>query len=583
MKKLLTALTILSFILPAYSLAPDTSWSKVYTASIGISPQSVRQTSDGGYIICAKRTTQNNGADLYLLKTDAGGDSIWSVTIGGPLNDYPRFAEQTFDGGYITCGNKVVQDNESCLWYVKTDEDGNIEWESVHYGTYLSLAGTVKQTVDGGYIMVGGTHEMGQDHDIVLWKVDSLGVTEWYHRYFLDGWDGGNWVEQTTDGGYVVAGEQDHDIYVMKTNPQGQINWQYFSGGQEAYCVQVNEDNTYMVSANMGDHHLIKLDYLGLPIWTSTIDMPCGFIQSTFDKGYIHAGREDNQIVLIKSTHEGELEWTTPHNCSTQQNNAFAHQTADGGFVAVCQNIPGASSIRLVKYDPEKKPFWLALSPVSTPIVIPAGGGTFDYQIRLTNYWIFPEYVDVWMISELPGGSTYGPIRWWSDYLFNGHLAIDRIRTQSVPAAAPAGEFTYRIKVGAYPDVVWIEDSLYFEKLDSDDGIAVIPNWNSWDSKEAANDDYLTVELQDMPIDFTSHPNPFNLTTTLSFNLPSAADVRLTVFDITGRKAASLLEGRFAPGNYEILWDASGQASGVYFVRMEAGDFTQTRKLLLIK
>ena len=80
-----------------------------------------------------------------------------------------------------------------------------------------------------------------------------------------------------------------------------------------------------------------------------------------------------------------------------------------------------------------------------------------------------------------------------------------------------------------------------------------------------------------------NYPNPFNPSTTIKFDIPKSTFVRLSVFDITGREIAVLANENIRAGEYETTWDASGVASGVYFYRLITSDFTQTKKMSLIK
>lgn len=82
---------------------------------------------------------------------------------------------------------------------------------------------------------------------------------------------------------------------------------------------------------------------------------------------------------------------------------------------------------------------------------------------------------------------------------------------------------------------------------------------------------------------FQNTPNPFNPSTTIRFALPVQSRVRLTVFDVLGRRVALLVDRVVAPGYHTELLDATGLASGVYFYRLEAGAFVQTRKLVVLK
>ncbi|MBL7191840.1 T9SS type A sorting domain-containing protein [bacterium] len=79
------------------------------------------------------------------------------------------------------------------------------------------------------------------------------------------------------------------------------------------------------------------------------------------------------------------------------------------------------------------------------------------------------------------------------------------------------------------------------------------------------------------------HPNPFNATTVISFDLRNAGDVSLIVYDIQGREVQSLVTGYLSLGYHEVVWNAESASSGIYFARLDAGGFAQTQKLLLIK
>ena len=95
-----------------------------------------------------------------------------------------------------------------------------------------------------------------------------------------------------------------------------------------------------------------------------------------------------------------------------------------------------------------------------------------------------------------------------------------------------------------------------------------------------------TADAIDQPGQFTlghAFPNPFNPSTTIPFALPAAEKVTLTVFNIHGQKVASLAEGLMVRGTHEVTFDASALSSGVYMVTIEAGDFTATRKMVLLK
>ena len=96
----------------------------------------------------------------------------------------------------------------------------------------------------------------------------------------------------------------------------------------------------------------------------------------------------------------------------------------------------------------------------------------------------------------------------------------------------------------------------------------------------------VVAEIQGLPAEFElsqNVPNPFNPSTTISYDLPEASDVTLTIFTVTGQDVATVVSGAQEPGHYEVMWDGSGFANGVYLYRLEAGDFVETRRMLLLK
>ena len=155
-----------------------------------------------------------------------------------------------------------------------------------------------------------------------------------------------------------------------------------------------------------------------------------------------------------------------------------------------------------------------------------------------------------------------------------------RLREHSIPHHAPSGTYLYEGRAGIYPNDVWSDDSFTFEKLAEDDllshdfGWALLGLDENEVIPEAAPTEYALCP---------AHPNPFNPTTTISYQLSTISNVNLAVYDIGGRMVAQLVDGVREAGRHEVIFDASNLSSGVYFSRIIADDFQQTQKLLLVK
>ncbi|TKJ41670.1 hypothetical protein CEE37_03635 [candidate division LCP-89 bacterium B3_LCP] len=226
----------------------------------------------------------------------------------------------------------------------------------------------------------------------------------------------------------------------------------------------------------------------------------------------------------------------------------------------------------------------VTLTPVGLPIQIPATGGSFDYNIALTNNVATQISCDLWCDVTLPNGSSYGPTLGPVALTIPGGFAGNRDRVQNVPGVAPTGMYTYNGYAGVYPSVIWDMDSFLFEKLATGDGAQV----GSWTNYGEPFEQWMTAISSEVvvPDEYSltqNYPNPFNPVTSISFGLPEAGYVKLAVYDLLGRQVALLVDGHREAGLQEVSFDAHELSSGMYLYRIEAGDFTAVRKMVLMK
>jgi uncharacterized delta-60 repeat protein len=239
---------------------------------------SVQQTSDGGYILAGVNYFGAFG-DIFLIKIDANGNIIWAKTYRGISYDEAYSVQQTSDGGYILAGSTLSfgAGHEDFI-LIKTDANGNVQWAKTYGGTYGDRAYSVQQTSDGGYIVAGTTWSFGAGYyDIFLVKTDANGNVQWAKTYGGTYGDYASSVQQTSDGGYIVAGYTYSfyaygAIFLIKTDANGNIIWAKtyrgtIAGG--AYSVQQTSDGGYIVagvnSSGAGDYDifLVKTDANG--------------------------------------------------------------------------------------------------------------------------------------------------------------------------------------------------------------------------------------------------------------------------------------------------------------------------------
>ncbi len=232
------------------------------------------------------------------------------------------------------------------------------------------------------------------------------------------------------------------------------------------------------------------------------------------------------------------------------------------------------------------------LKPHDVPVVIPAGGGTFSYDVSIRNTTSSSITATVGVQALLPDGSGRFISAMPVSVLPDGMVTRTDI-VQAVPAGAPAGMYIYKVGVGLSVVEIMDLDSFTFEKLAAGDTGKSVTDWSleGWplDAGERNPDTGATAAL---PASFNlghSVPNPFNPTTRLAFELPRTAEVYLSIFDLRGRLVRKLVDGQsMAAGRHEVVWrgdDDAGRSvsGGVYFCRMQSGDFTMTRRMTLVK
>jgi Tol biopolymer transport system component len=311
---------------------------------------SIQQTSDGGYIIAGFTSAFDKlgHTDVYLVKTDDAGTTIWSRNINAYGSDSARAIRQTADGGYILTGFKGAAYGLQDVYLVKVDTSGNVTWsQSFNAGNYDS--GTdVQCTADNGYIVVTSP--------LYLLKTNDTGNLTWSRDLIVEDYDSGYSVQQTADGGYILtgssisySGDKYVDLLLIKTDASGNVTWRKTFGGtgfEEGRYVQQTSDGGYLVvgtttsyGAGGYDVYLLKTDAEGKLLWSktlgSTYDEHAMSARQTDDGGYIITGYIDystgRYMFLLKTDDSGNRVFGNWY--STVNAGSSVQQTFDGGYV----------------------------------------------------------------------------------------------------------------------------------------------------------------------------------------------------------------------------------------------------------
>lgn len=339
-------------------------WQKALGGSVGEEASSIQQTADGGFIVTGIArsydgdvTGQHGGGDFWLVKLDSAGTIQWQKCFGGSTLDFGYSVHQTTDGGYILSGYTLSNNGDVTgnhgnydTWVVKVNSSGNLQWQKCLGGTGDESSRMIQQTLDGGYAVLSSSTSNDSDvtgnhggYDYWFAKLDTSGTIQWQKSFggTLD--DFANSFQQTTDGGYILAGNSlsnngdvtghhgGHDYWIVKIDDAGTIQWQKSLGGPSddyALSVQQTAEGGYVVSGGSesssgnvtghhglayGDYWIVKLNAFGAIQWQQcyggTVNDFGISIRQTTDGGFIVAGYSNSLNGDVTGNIGGEDYW----------------------------------------------------------------------------------------------------------------------------------------------------------------------------------------------------------------------------------------------------------------------------------
>ena len=480
------AVALLLWIAGLFAQAPDTLWTKTFGGIDRDQGWSVIETSDSGFAVLG--WTESMGAgnlDVYLVKTDQNGNYLWHQTFGGSSYEEGRSILETTDKGFIIVGlTQSYGAGNNDVYLIKTDSLGNEDWSRTIGGTGDDRGYDVQITTDGGYIITGYTYSYGSGSaDVYLIKTNSNGNVTWQYPFGLSGPDRGWSVKEVSDG-YVIAGNtesfgQGLDVYLVKTNLSGDSLWAKHYGGSgsdRAHWLDVTYDGRYIIVGYVGsfgvsytDVWLLKTYANGDTMWTKFyggLGWDAGYtVRETVDRGYIIAG--------------------------------YTYSTGAGG-----------ADVYLIRTDSLGNSLWTKT----------VGGSTHDrgHDINFTS----------------DGG-----------YIITG--------------------FTRSFGAG--------DKDMYLIKTETDP--------SSIEEKKHDKNNFLILQ---------SKPNPFKNRTLIRYSLPKKNSVEIIIYNILGQEVRTLVKRREEAGTHSVIWDGKDNASkdltcDIYFLKFKAGECKSIHKLVLLR
>ncbi|HYV95512.1 MAG TPA: T9SS type A sorting domain-containing protein [Chitinophagales bacterium] len=553
--------------------APSIEWQKCLGGSGGDYATSVKETFDGGFIV-AGGTYSNDGdvsglhtsniydcvPDYWIVKLDSSGNIEWQNCLGGTIVDIAWSIQQTIDSGFIVAGTTNSGDGDvsgnhgvyyyyydstygytyydstyaADYWIVKLNSSGNIQWQKCLGGTNYEYAYSIKQTIDHGFILAGSSRSddgdvsghhgpSGQYPDYWIVKLDSSGNIQWQRSLGGTGSDEAFGVDQSTDGGFIVAGyttSNDGDVsgyhgnidyWIVKLDSGGNIQWQKCLGGSG-----LDKSNSIQQTF---DHGFIVLGY------------------SFSDDGDVSGNHGNTDFWVVKLDSSGNIQWQKSLGGSDEdghesfgelEQSSSIQQIADGGFIMTgcTESMDGdVSGNHLGAYGYPSGDYWIVKLDSS---------GNLQWQKCLGGSFL--EHATE--IQQTTGG----------EFIVAGMGASNDGDVSGLHPGGSCSNFG-----GDY----WIVKLFYGASTD--------------------------VQHTDVLQSWSVFPNPASGKSFINYSLSTRAAVRIELYDLLGNKLKQLINAEDDAGEHNASFDASKLANGVYLLQIHAGNQMKSQKIIVMK
>ncbi len=558
--------------------AGELIWAANYGGANTEEVYDVVQTRDGGYAAVGYTSTNTAGYfDVYFLRTDADGDTLWTKTYGGIDYDYGYAVEETPDGGFIIAGRtSSFGKGWRSTYFIRTDADGDTLWTRAHGGRGKDEAYSVLALSDGGYVSAGYTESYGAGgQDVWFLRLDAAGDTVWTRTYGGELDERGEDVRRTADRGFIIAGCSNsfnpplQDMYILKIDAAGDTLWTRTYGGaamDHAFSASQTLDGGFVVAgytdsfgAGVRDAYVVRCDAAGDTLWTKTLggaSTDYGYsAEQIAGGGYMVCGWT---LSLGTGTGDAFLAALAPAGGCPHIQEVSDVPSDDGGYVEISW-LPSFYDSPLLEGGTVRYKIW---REVNQPVIDfgASDADEHDAARRPADRRELTEQGALWeLIAQVPAiaGSVYtyvAPTRC-------GPINAERCRGCFI-VSAHTGVLGQRFD----------SPVMCGYSIDNLAGPAL------GESREPGKGAFLRVKA----------PARAGTDCRIQFAAPGEGRARLEIFSVTGRKVATLLDDKVEAGAHSVDPERlrvalEGLAPGTYFVRLQTGSAVESVKLVIVK
>ncbi|HRE40810.1 MAG TPA: SBBP repeat-containing protein [Ignavibacteria bacterium] len=503
--------------------------------------------NDGNIYITGYSLGNGTGLDFATIKYNSNGLQLWVARYNGPFNknDYANRIAIDNSGNVYVIGFSVdsIEIYNCRITTIKYNSQGIQQWVNRYDG--FNLEDDAKDLVidtSGNVYVTGSSRGIDSGYDIVTLKYNSNGVQEWVRRY--------NGVQNSVDFSNAITIDDFGNIYItgssyenlsnacittIKYNSIGEVIWIKY------YCDKINSSNT---------GHDIILDKEGNVYITGKIQELAPFIM---------------HYITIKYTSNGIEQWASKYlgqeyGFLNESNVIAVGSKGDVFITGTSESYDSEMDFATIKYNSDGVQQWVRRYSGSS--------NSWDYATELVID--SDDNIYVTGSSSVSSNSNYnyatikynseGVEQWVKTYNGSGNrndwpnsIAIDRFNN---------------IYVTGYSDSTILSETSAFATIKYSQSVGIQNISNEMPEK------YLLMQ---------NYPNPFNPTTTIKFDIQKQGFVTLKVYDMLGKEVSTLVSDILQPGSYKADFTAEGLTSGVYFYRLVTNDFSDVKRMMLIK
>jgi uncharacterized delta-60 repeat protein len=491
-----------------------------------------------GNVYAAGYTNNGTDVDYLTIKYNSQGVLQWMQTYNGPGNENDQVVAIAVDlsGNIYVTGFSWAGGLKEDYATIKYNSNGVQQWVQRYDGPGSFYDEPISMAVDnlGNVYVTGFSYGSGTNNDFATIKYNTNGVIQWIQRY--------NGSENSDDHAYSIALDNSHNVYVtgqingnnsnyqtIKYNSNGAFQWsQEYNGPRDSIDIatSVTVDNTgdiYVTGYSTGINSLF--DY-------ATIKYNSNGIQQWVQR-YNGTGNSDDMANSIDTDNSNNIYVTGGSTGSGNNMDMVTIKYNSSGAQQWLQRFNGSSN----NYD------------FAVTVKLDLFGNVY-----ITGSSYETQYSDYTTIKYNSTGSQL----WMKNYNGPGNN-IDNANDLFIDSAANVYVTGKSVGSNSNSDFATIK---YSQTIGISQVSTEIPS---------------TFSLSQ------NYPNPFNPVTNIEFNIPKASIVRISVYDLQGREIETLVYQNLNAGSYKVDWDASKYSSGIYYYKITAGSFIETKKMVLVK